>query len=214
MLKSYKHCILRKAVTGEVSRQICRCSSVPRRDTDGKFHTVFPMISDDKHHTQCGLLNLVDSLTQAKYEAWLLPMEKRLNLNDEIRVNEEKAKEARAQMRADLERERARGQKQATKAAKNVKNELRTTTDSSLVRYGERMATTESTATVEEKEANNDIPTFMRPFTDRYPFGNVHMTLRVGPLLIENGVKQYGFLFLSFLKLSLTRLLSAPKVVL
>ena len=29
----------------------------------------------------------------------------------------------------------------------------------------------------------------MRRITDRYPFGNVHMALRVGPILIQNGVQ-------------------------
>jgi len=29
----------------------------------------------------------------------------------------------------------------------------------------------------------------MRKFTNKYPFGNVHMALRVGPLIIENGVE-------------------------
>jgi hypothetical protein len=191
LIKAYKHCILRKAVTGEVSRRICRCSSVARRDPDGRSHDLFPMVSKDTHHPQCGLLNLVDSLTQAKYEAWLLPIEKRLNLNNEIRANEEKENEARAKMKKELDKERAKGQKQAQKAARYGKTGLRATTNSSLVQYGERTATTESTATVEEKEANGDIPTFMKPFTDQYPFGNIHMTLRMGPLLIENGIKQY-----------------------
>ena len=46
-----------------------------------------------------------------------------------------------------------------------------------------------ATETVDEKEAEEDIPFFMRRITDRYPFGNVHMALRVGPIIIENGVQ-------------------------
>ncbi|ORY16587.1 hypothetical protein BCR34DRAFT_671613 [Clohesyomyces aquaticus] len=45
-----------------------------------------------------------------------------------------------------------------------------------------------------EKESQHgpdrlDIPFFLREFAERYPFGNVHIALRVGPLLIENGVR-------------------------
>jgi hypothetical protein len=35
-----------------------------------------------------------------------------------------------------------------------------------------------------------DTPRFLRPITDRYAFGNTHMALMVGPLIIENGVPQ------------------------
>jgi hypothetical protein len=46
-----------------------------------------------------------------------------------------------------------------------------------------------STETINEKEADANIPFFIRGITDRYPFGNVHMALRLGPVLIENGVE-------------------------
>lgn len=41
-----------------------------------------------------------------------------------------------------------------------------------------------------EPTADTDIPLFFSKFTTKRPFGNVHMALRVGPLLIENGVAQ------------------------
>jgi hypothetical protein len=37
---------------------------------------------------------------------------------------------------------------------------------------------------------DQDIPFFLKEITNRYPFGNVHMSLMVGPLVIENGVPQ------------------------
>ena len=46
-----------------------------------------------------------------------------------------------------------------------------------------------STETINEKEAEADIPFFVRRITDRYPFGNVHMALRLGPVVVENGVE-------------------------
>lgn len=38
---------------------------------------------------------------------------------------------------------------------------------------------------------DDDVPSFIRQFADTNPFGHVHMSLRVGPLVVENGVAQY-----------------------
>jgi hypothetical protein len=54
----------------------------------------------------------------------------------------------------------------------------------------QRIPVSSTTNAVTELEANEDIPLFFRQFTEKYPFGNVHMALRVGPLVIENGVSQ------------------------
>ncbi|KAK6528282.1 hypothetical protein TWF281_009528 [Arthrobotrys megalospora] len=45
-----------------------------------------------------------------------------------------------------------------------------------------------SVLAVEEAAADDDIPFFLRRYTEQYPFGNVHMALRIGPLVVENGV--------------------------
>jgi len=37
---------------------------------------------------------------------------------------------------------------------------------------------------------DEDIPLHIKRYTDRYPFGNVHVSLMVGPLIIENGAKK------------------------
>jgi hypothetical protein len=47
-----------------------------------------------------------------------------------------------------------------------------------------------TTSVAKEASADRDIPLFFRKYTEKYPFGNVHMALRVGPLVIENGVSQ------------------------
>ncbi|KAK5988534.1 hypothetical protein PT974_10017 [Cladobotryum mycophilum] len=36
-------------------------------------------------------------------------------------------------------------------------------------------------------DSPEDIPIYIRSITDKYPYGNVHMALRLGPLIIENG---------------------------
>ncbi|KAK3389152.1 hypothetical protein B0H63DRAFT_499379 [Podospora didyma] len=56
-------------------------------------------------------------------------------------------------------------------------------------RYGATDYQTATSETISEQQAEQDIPFFIRNITDRYPFGNVHMALRVGPLMIENGVE-------------------------
>lgn len=38
---------------------------------------------------------------------------------------------------------------------------------------------------------DDDVPIFTRQFADTNPFGHVHMSIRVGPLVVENGVAQY-----------------------
>lgn len=67
---------------------------------------------------------------------------------------------------------------------------LKKVTGASLVDAKKRTATISETTVFEEAEADKDIPFFFRKYTEKYPFGNVHMALRVGPLLIENGVAQ------------------------
>lgn len=36
----------------------------------------------------------------------------------------------------------------------------------------------------------DDIPAFFRRWAEKDPFGDMHMALRVGPLVIENGVER------------------------
>jgi hypothetical protein len=54
----------------------------------------------------------------------------------------------------------------------------------------ERAAMSGTAVAVEEAEADEDIPFFLKRYTEKYPFGNVHMALRIGPIVIENGVAQ------------------------
>jgi hypothetical protein len=70
------------------------------------------------------------------------------------------------------------------------RRQLRTVTRTSLHDAKQRTATSGATTVADEVEADEDIPFFFRKYTEKYPFGNVHMSLRVGPLVIENGVTQ------------------------
>lgn len=68
------------------------------------------------------------------------------------------------------------------------KRHLHTMTEKTLNDPDRRTPTTSSASMTEEVEADKDIPFLFRKYTDKYPFGNVHMALRIGPLVIENGV--------------------------
>jgi hypothetical protein len=178
-VKVYKHCILAKVIHPAASRNICRCDSVPHSDTTGRSRTLFPVNQGDKHRDicgqgglQCGLLKLGELVAQAKYDGMqqILTRKKRpskpLTMNQPTKIQDKEDK------------------------AKTARRELRTVTETTLHDASNRTPTSSSAAVVEEKEADEDIPFFFRKYTEKYPFGNVHMALRIGPLVIENGVAQ------------------------
>lgn len=47
-----------------------------------------------------------------------------------------------------------------------------------------------STGPAEEAMSDTDIPLFYRECAEDYPFAGMHMALRIGPLVIENGVSK------------------------
>ena len=88
----------------------------------------------------------------------------------------------------------ARDQKQREDDAYSARicsRSLNTVNEKSLVDPRQRIAEGGNTEAFEENEADEDVPFFMSKFANRFPVGNVHMALRVGPLIIENGVEQY-----------------------
>jgi hypothetical protein len=102
-------------------------------------------------------------VAEAKHEAMLGKVDGRISLADERRaakIEEEKEKVKRNAGKYKLKR-------------KEVKNDK-----------------VEQVATVEEEEVGEDVPWFMKNNTNKYPFSNVRMAFRVGPLIIENGVNQ------------------------
>jgi hypothetical protein len=187
LIKAYKHCILEETITPSASRNICRCSTVPHFDSNGRSRTLFPIEEEDKHRNieggmQCGLLKLGELVAEAKYDGIQTTIKKRIRLSDEKRLREEQQKERKETEAKVKAKEAVRGG--------NRRRKMTTVTRPSLHDAGLKAATSGRTATAEEQEADEDIPFFLRKYTERYPFGNVHMALRVGPLVIENGVSQ------------------------
>lgn len=186
LLKSYKQNILSQSITPQISRQICRCSTVQRIDGDGRSRPLFPVDKGDAHRRaelrpgslHCGLLDLGEVVAEAKYQAILSKLEKRAKLSEVKRVDQAR------------EEERIRGlNKHVRRAIKSGKGPV-VQVRSSLLDPNVRTAEFGKSTGLTDGE-DGDIPFFLRSTTDKYPYGNVHMALRIGPIVIENGVKQY-----------------------
>jgi len=170
--KVLKQCCLRKAVSPRDSQKICNCIDVRRRDANGQRRNLFPVdndLSNTEGHlntkgtfgkVRCGLYELTDMVAEAKFAS----------------------SQSKLGMKKSLEKARREGRYiDRPTRVKNLNGEdpegKRTTTE-----YGASFgATTKGT---------EDIPFYLSGVVDEYPYGNVHMALRVGPLVIENGVSK------------------------
>ncbi|KAJ2985487.1 hypothetical protein NUW58_g5506 [Xylaria curta] len=185
LVKTYKHCILREAISPQISRQVCYCEDVPHRDPEGKPLTLFPVDKDAKHlkaagpgRVECGLLKLPEVVAEAKYGGM-----QTLTSNKKQKKNKALAEE-----------KKEHEERQASESEKRQKQEpqqlqLKPKIVKQLSQHGpNRTAETGTAVAVSEAEAAEDVPFFLKRYTEKYPFGNVHMALRVGPLVLENGV--------------------------
>jgi hypothetical protein len=179
-LKMYKHCILDEIITPRVSRKICMCDDVPHYDSQGKALTLFPVRNNNKHRkankpgmVECGLLKLGDVVAEAKYDGMRTTVTQKKQKNKRNLANE---------LQEDNQHVKTTKQKLAQRP-KTVTQQSQHAPDRNVV--------TGSAVAAEEAEADEDIPFFLRQYTERYPFGNVHMALRIGPVVVENGVAQY-----------------------
>ena len=177
-IKAYKHCVL-EAIQPEASRNICRCPDIPHFDKNGHACKIFPVNEGDRHTDingqgglQCGLLKLGEHVAEAKYDG----------------MDHTQNRQKQSHKLLDMQREASKNR--AKNKAKRGKRNIKTVNQPSAHDAKNRTQIIGSTAMTDEKEAQEDIPFFLRRYTEKYPFGNVHMALRVGPLVIENGVAQ------------------------
>ncbi|KAK4095979.1 hypothetical protein N658DRAFT_403082, partial [Parathielavia hyrcaniae] len=183
--KLHKQSCLEAAVSPGVARSICQCPEIRTRDKTGRARTLFPMdpAGDGGKHLneegsigrpRCGLLDLPEMVAEAKYAATKLQLDASSTLGD-------------ARRERDLERQR----RAEEKALERIREG--TATKPELVRNPNAVALeatrgefgTSYGFTTRDQEV---IPFYLRSVTDNIPWGNVHMALRFGPLLIENGV--------------------------
>ena len=185
-VKAYKHCILTEVITPAASRNICRCRTVPHFDNCGRSRTLFPVEKGERHLNingpggiQCGLLKLGELVALAKYDGMQTVVGEGRKPSDAARMSKQQNDDGKEKEETGL-----------TKVAGWQERQLRTVTETSLHDATQRTATLSATTVADEVEADEDIPFFFRKYTEKYPFGNVHMSLRIGPLIIENGVTQ------------------------
>ncbi|KAI3332064.1 hypothetical protein HD806DRAFT_179608 [Xylariaceae sp. AK1471] len=185
-VKIYKHCILREAINPQISRRICFCEGVPHYDTEGKPLSLFPVAKVTKHlkaahpgAVECGLLKLPEIVAEAKYDGMQIITSRKKPKKNKRLAEEKRENVARE---ASVSKKRQKQQRKiVTEKSQNTQN---------------RTAQTGTAVAVAEPEADDDVPFFLKRYTEKYPFGNVHMALRLGPLVLENGVAhtQHGAL--------------------
>ena len=167
MAKSYKHSVLREFVTNDIANRICRCSSVPRVNSNGMPRDVFPVAAGAQHRTsggaQCGLLNFEDRISEAKQEGLDLKITARIRKNEEKRP---------------LVHTVQAGRPKKTETSRKVRH-LR----------GERGTYARQEVRTEDQK-DRGVPVHLRNSIQRFPFGNVHVMLMVGTVVIENGVRE------------------------
>ena len=171
-IKSYKHCVLADIITPEASRSICHCKRVRHIDRQGRPVSLFPVTPTESHRMagniegeKCGLLKLPELVASAKYRGM-----------QGVVVGKGEATEFK-------------GTTGIFNLLRNWKGPSRVTS-SSLIDTKERTATSGATTAFVEPAFEKLIPSFFKKYINEYPFGNVHMVLQVGPLLIENGVPE------------------------
>lgn len=181
-VKAYKHCVLSKSIDSAASRHICRCPEISHFDDRGNARDIFPMSEGDLHidvsgpgSLQCGLLKLGEHIAEAKYDG----MEGKF------------AQQKQSHKLSDLERKTAEIQRKKQRKEEKVRNKPRNIRARNWAELESAALGTPTNGSATEsngKEAQEEIPFFLGRHTEKYPFGNVHMALRIGPLIVENGV--------------------------
>lgn len=202
--KAYKHCILAETITPEMSRKICNCVALRQDENDGNPKSLFPIDNPDQHEgtgtagrEKCKLLRIGDTIAIAKYHGLLNSVGAKPRT---LKETEKAALKAKAS-------EKGTGMPRKRYSAANPRHgdsdfeeeeELRQTPEAQgnnrrLSAFKTVQQITSHGADVSaagEAAGDKDIPLFFRGYTEKYPYANVPMALRVGPLIIENGVSQ------------------------
>lgn len=170
--KAYKHCILYETITPPISRKMCECGLISQVDEVSRLFPVpkgQPHIGNDE--ARCKLLKLGNQVALAKYHGLL-------SIVKTQQTQPKGCKKVASKLRSILHLDR--------KDQNNQESETIEISESKKL----PLQDVSNNAAATEAAADEDIPLFFRQFTQQYPFGNVHMALRVGPLVIENGVAQ------------------------
>jgi hypothetical protein len=175
-VKSYKHSITSTDTISDASGSICRCTGIYPTESDGSAKILFPVDETDNHRGtgpaafRCALFDIPELVAEAKYREILSKPEKHASLT-ELKNTTTRARQRRKELL------NFKDMVKITKEAEAAENLV--DAKGTFAEFGQSSF----------REEEDDVPLFLRPIVDKYPFGNVHMALRIGPLLIENGVK-------------------------
>jgi len=153
LAKYYKHCVLQEAISPEISRKLCRCATVERIDSNGKYISLFPVDESLEHRTsagfqfgKCKLLQLGAIVAEAKHKE-ATPLSSKLGLKRKLGIRSENA---------------------------SIGSRTLPHLDAKM-----------------EASLDQDIPLPVRGYVaEKFPLGNAHISLMLGPLVIEIGVPQ------------------------
>lgn len=199
--KAYKYCILSEAITLEMGRRICKCLNLQQDTSTGEPQSLFPIEEPNKHKDtgndgeKCKLLQLGDMVALAKYHG----LQDSVGVKPRSQKDTEKAeKQAKADSRglsgwfyknSNSNEERAGESDFEEELEPKPEAESRNRRLSAL-KTVQQLGASSNVSVAEEAAGDTDMPLFFRKHAEKNPFGNVHMALRVGPLVIENGVSQ------------------------
>ncbi|KAF2137416.1 uncharacterized protein K452DRAFT_341203 [Aplosporella prunicola CBS 121167] len=179
--KVFKHCILSHALSSDLSQRICDCPEVPRIDIGGHPRKLFPVGAREKHvnlgNRKCGLLKVNARLAHAKF---LTLRGRNFNRTRTTRLKTffdfRPHLKPRTKERDKDNKENGRREDGEADWEDILKEDV--DLDSFSTAFG----------VTDMQQADKEIPFYLRKYAQRYPFGNVHMALRIGPLIVENGV--------------------------
>ncbi|KAL3465356.1 hypothetical protein BJX64DRAFT_285615 [Aspergillus heterothallicus] len=174
--KRYKHCILDEIINPSISRKMCLCETVPHHEPDGRPRSLFPVSGNDNHMTAdgpgcvgCGLLKLPELIAEAKYEGLRMASGAGGGKSRRVKAGRTQCKPANAKSKASL----------------FARSRFVTLRSKQLVNKG---ITTGATAAAGEAAAKHMEDLSSMEQETLQTFGNMPMSLRLGPLVIGNGV--------------------------
>lgn len=181
-VKQYKHCILSEAITPEESRRVCPCPLVPHSNGEEPL-SLFPVPGNARHQIyfidkkECKLCNLDDIVAVAKCKA----------LCKATGIKENK-KERGLKSTTDVTKMLLYYQPQPEMSISRTFNKFtKSSSNTRLERSEQHLHSSAALGkTVTDPQAEPDIPAFFKAHADKDLFSNLHMRLRVGPLVIEN----------------------------
>ncbi|KAH7323242.1 hypothetical protein B0I35DRAFT_500117 [Stachybotrys elegans] len=179
--KVHKTCCLPQEMTPEMSRRFCGCRRLPLKDSNGDALSLWPIDEDKlllKHYPFCHLKTLNGTIAEAKYRETRDKLQP--STLDSIKKQEQKQLRKKLQKFRELMGSGVPWSRDIPRALLQLHNPNGQNTTSEFgVSWGAKF----------EPES---VPFYLRSATDKCPYGNVHMSLRFGPIVIENGVAHTG----------------------